>query len=84
MLGSDLNTFYRHVFEDALVCGLTYVYVDYPNSVEDITLQEEKDRNLRPYAVHIKAEQLIKAVSETVDGRVRLRQGTYTRGSRNR
>jgi len=71
-MGSNTNNFYRSVFKDMLVKGISYVYVDYPRGAKDLTLAEELEAGLRPYCLHIKAEQLIKAVPAIVNGRVVL------------
>lgn len=72
MLGSDINTFWRNVFEDALIKGLSYVLVDYPITPEDISLEDELNNDIRPYCIHIKAEQVIRIVPMYVGGRVEL------------
>lgn len=72
LLGNDVDAFYREVFRDMLIKGISFVYVDFPRSSEDMTLADELEADLRPYCIHIKAEQLIKAVSGVVNGRVVL------------
>jgi hypothetical protein len=72
LMGNNINGFYREVFKDMLIKGISYVYVDYPRTLEDLSLAEEKELNLRPYCIHIKAEQLINAVPAVVNGRVVL------------
>jgi hypothetical protein len=72
LMGSNLNSYYRQVFIDALIKGISYTYVDYPRSEEEMTLAEEMDLDLRPYTIHLKAEQVIKAVSSHVNGRIVL------------
>jgi len=71
-MGSSADAFYREVFRDMLVKGMSYVYVDYPRTAEDMTLADEMNAGFRPYCVHIKAEQLINAVSGMVNGRKAL------------
>jgi hypothetical protein len=70
--GNDLNTFYREVFRDMLIKGISYVYVDFPRSMEEMSLADELDAGLRPYCIHVKAEQVINAVSGVVNGRTVL------------
>ena len=70
--GNDTNAFYRAVFRDMLIKGISYVYVDFPRSESDMSLAEEIDAGLRPYCIHIKAEQVINAVPGVVNGRVVL------------
>lgn len=72
LMGSTLNNFYRQVFIDMLVKGISYVYVDYPRTVEEMTLADEQSLGFRPYAIHIKAEQLLQARSTNINGRVVL------------
>lgn len=70
--GNDVNAFYRAVFRDMLIKGISYVYVDFPRNQADMSLAEEIDAGLRPYCIHIKGEQVINAVPGTVNGRVTL------------
>lgn len=72
LMGSNINNFYRQVFIDLLVKGISYVYVDYPKTLEEMTLADELDLGLRPYAIHLKAEQIIQARSTNINGRVVL------------
>ena len=72
--GNGTDAFYREVFRDMLIKGISYVYVDFPRNEEDMSLADEEMSNLRPYCVHIKAEQLINAVSKVVNGRVVLQR----------
>lgn len=69
LMGNNADTFYKEVFRDMLQKGISYVYVDYPRSMEDMSLADELEAGLRPYCVHIKAEQVIKAVSGMVNSR---------------
>jgi hypothetical protein len=70
--GNDVNAFYRAVFKDMLIKGISYVYVDFPRTMADMSLADEVQANLRPYCIHIKAEQVISAVPGIVNGRVVL------------
>lgn len=67
--GNNADAFYREVFRDMLIKGISFVYVDYPRTNEDLTLADEIDAGFRPYCVHIKAEQVINAVSGMVNSR---------------
>jgi hypothetical protein len=69
LMSNDADTFYKEVFRDMLIKGISYVYVDYPRSQEDLTLADELEGGYRPYCVHIKAEQVINAVSGMVNSR---------------
>ncbi len=68
LLGTDLNVFSRNVLESAVDDGVTHILVDFPVTREEIpgafpdgTLTREQERLLgvRPYAIHIKALDLI-------------------------
>jgi hypothetical protein len=72
LMGSNTNNFYRNVFIDTEIKGISYVYVDYPRTEADMSLAEAQDAGLRPYCIHIKAEQVIKAVPTMVNGRIVL------------
>lgn len=74
LMGNNLDNFYREVFRDMLIKGISYVYVDYPRNLGDMTLAEELDSNLRPYCVHLKAEQVINAIPAVINGRVVLKR----------
>ncbi|GLQ07518.1 DUF4055 domain-containing protein [Sneathiella chinensis] len=52
LMGRGLNVFAKAWFEDALVCGLSHVLVDFPTGGGGVG---------RPYAVHVPAENLIAA-----------------------
>lgn len=70
--GNDTNAFYRAVFRDMLIKGISYVYVDAPRNEADMSLAEEINAGIRPYCVHIKAENVINAVAGVVNDRVVL------------
>lgn len=74
LMGRNLHAFAREVFEDALVHGLSHILVDYPRLDAVPTLAEEQARGARPYAVHIRAEQVIGWRIEEDAGRPRLTQ----------
>lgn len=74
LTGRHLNIFARDVFADALVCGLSHVLVDYPRAVPGQTLADERAAGARPYAVHIKAEQVAGWRIAEVGGRPVLAQ----------
>jgi hypothetical protein len=67
--GSQINTFARRVFGDALAVGLSHILVDHPRgSDESKTKAEEKAAGARPYWIHVPAERLIGWRSENRDG----------------
>lgn len=74
LMGSNTTNFFSEVFKDMLVKGISFVYVDYPMSKEDLSLAEELESGFRPYCVHIKAEQVINAVPGMVNGRIVLKR----------
>jgi len=53
MTGRGMTSFAQSWFQDALVCGLSYVLVDFPD------MSKARAGDARPYAVHIPAERLI-------------------------
>lgn len=72
LMGSDINNFYRDVFRDMLIKGISYIYVDFPRPDIDLSLAEELEMGYRPYAIHLKAEQVIRAIPRVVNGNVVL------------
>lgn len=72
--GRHLHLFARDVFEDALVSGLSHILVDYPRTEAGQTLADERAGGARPYAVHVRAEQVIGWRAEEVGGRPVLAQ----------
>lgn len=75
--GSQLSTFARKVFKDAVDKGFTHVLVDFPDALENEdgtprTLADDREEGLRPYWVHIEPENLFFAHSEVVNGKERL------------
>lgn len=72
--GRCLHVFARDVFEDALVHGLSHILVDYPRVAPGHSLAEERALGARPYAVHIRAEQVIGWRLEDGPGGPRLAQ----------
>lgn len=58
LTGRGLKSFAQSWFEDALVCGLSHVLVDFPTITEDHR-PELSGLVPRPYAVHIPAHHLI-------------------------
>lgn len=61
LTGRGLNVFARDWFQDALVNGQSHVLVDYPSDITGASRAEETALGGRPYAVHIKADQLLAA-----------------------
>lgn len=74
--GRGLNSFAKSWFEDALVSGISYVMVDYPTRSGSGNKTSGKER---PYAVHIRSEDLIAAERDPNSlsprlGQIRLRE----------
>lgn len=62
--GNDLTMFAKSVFEDSLQMGLSHILIDYPRTLSEddykkTTVLDERVMKLRPYWVHIKAENVI-------------------------
>lgn len=74
LTGRNLHVFARDVFEDAMVHGLSHILVDYPRIAPGQTLADERALGARPYAVHVKAEQVIGWRVDDGAGRPRLAQ----------
>jgi hypothetical protein len=58
MENRDINQFLGEVCEEAMAKGLTYVLVEHPVVEGELTVEEEHTLGVRPYAIHIKPEQL--------------------------
>ena len=70
--GNDLHQFAKRIFDDALLAGLTHIYVEFPDTTGAETLADEQ--GARPYLIHIKPENLIGGLRKIVDGREILMQ----------
>jgi hypothetical protein len=56
----NLDAFASELTEHAMGYGLAGILVEYPRKADDIqTLQQERSAGLRPYLVHIKAQQIL-------------------------
>lgn len=79
--GTDLNEWTKRIGFWALNHGVTYILVDSPN-VQEVQKREGREVNradvnkgkLRPYAVHVKAPQLLGWKTEVIDGQIMLTQ----------
>jgi hypothetical protein len=72
--GSTVDTFGLRVFDAALADGLTHILVDYPIVDRKLTLHEERQSKLRPYAIHLSPRNVLGWRVETVHGRERVTQ----------
>jgi hypothetical protein len=70
LTGRDLNTFSRDVLrQSGLVDGIGFLLVDYPRRPDGVsTLAQERSAGLRPYLVHVEAENLIGWQSAKIGG----------------
>lgn len=66
--GRDLSTFARQVFEDAIEGpGISYIMVDAPRRNGTVTRAQAQAENLRPYLVHLKAEDILGWKTEVIN-----------------
>ncbi len=66
--GRDLSTFARQVFEDAIEGpGISYIMVDAPRRNGTVTRAQAQAENLRPYLVHLKAEDVLGWKTEVIN-----------------
>ena len=74
--GRDLSTFARSVFEDGLSgAGISFIMVEAPwRPAAGVTKADVEARNLRPYLVHLRAEDVLGWKTETIDNITRLSQ----------
>ena len=88
-VGTRLDVFAKNVMQQAIDDGVTHILVEFPNSnkagqeigrflnpdgTRSLTVEQAKTLNVRPYARHIKAEDLIGWQWEVIDGRKTLTQ----------
>lgn len=66
--GSALHPFLMDVGKVAFRDGISFVLVDVPRADGVQTLADEKALGVRPYAVHIKTDQLLETLSEMIGG----------------
>ena len=73
--GRDLSTFARQVFEDALAGpGISYIMVDAPPREGTITVAQAQAQNLRPYLIHLRAEDVLGWKTEVINNVTTLTQ----------
>lgn len=66
--GTSLTDFCRAVFREGLGVGLTNILVEYPAVQEGLTAQQLREREVRPYWVHVPVDRIISAVATIEDG----------------
>jgi hypothetical protein len=69
--GNNLTVFARDMMADGVSYGLHGILVDHPPNPGTRTVAEERAAGLRPYFVHVKAEQLIAVYFAMVSGKMR-------------
>jgi len=57
--GTDINTFARQTVLHSLLLGHSAILVDYPSTEPAANLQEERQLGLRPYWIHVRADQIL-------------------------
>ncbi len=73
-MGNNITSFCRELLESALTDGITHILIDYPLTPEKKNLEQKKQDKIRPYAVHVKASNLIAWAYESVNGIHELKQ----------
>jgi len=73
-LRRNLHVFAASVFEEAVAFGLSGILVDYPTVSGLRTVAEEKKAGVRPYFVHVRAQNILGWRSKVVAGRETLTQ----------
>lgn len=74
LAGNDLSLFARRVFMDAMQAGVSYIWVDAPQREGVVTKVDAQRRNLRPYFVHLSAEDILGWKAEAIDNVMTLTQ----------
>jgi hypothetical protein len=77
MAGRNLHAFASDVFELAMAHGLSFILVDHPRVEGAKTQADEQALGVRPYWVHIGAQQVLGWRTELTNGRHRLTQFRY-------
>jgi hypothetical protein len=79
--GRGLDAFMMDVTKSTFTDGVSFILGDMPPDTGAQTLADEKAMGKRPYAIHVKAENILETVSEMIGGvdtltRVRIRECT--------
>lgn len=75
LMGNDLTTFFKQVFLDSLLTGVSYVLVDYPTINEEaLSVVDEAYLGIRPYLVHVKSDDVLGWKSANINGKHVLTQ----------
>lgn len=70
--GKDLTAFGEELFEAGIDYGLTHFLVDYPQVVAGMTLQDKREKKMRPTFIHVPPTQLIGWKSEGSGAELKL------------
>lgn len=65
--GSDLTSFAKPFFENGISHGQSHILVDYPSAPAP-NMKEQAERDVRPYFVHVTADNLLGVRTEKVNG----------------
>lgn len=82
--GNDLHSFARSSFVDGVAAGLAGIYVTFPDAEPARTAADEKASGVRPYWVHLVADNILALYTIKVKGRdvvqhIRLRERSVER-----
>ncbi len=66
--GRNLQAFAHDVFGTALAYGLSHILVDYPPTLTNQTLADQRSSGARPYFVHIRPYQILGWKSQRING----------------
>lgn len=72
--GNNLNVFAQHTFFAGINYAIDWIFVDYTKARpradgRKLTLQDQRDQNLRPYWVHVPAKRMLAVYSDVVNGK---------------
>ena len=78
LAGQNIDVFARAVFKDGLTDGISYILIDMdPPPLGVVTVADARALNRRPWAVHIKAAQVLGWRSASINGKQTLTQFRY-------
>ncbi len=67
--GQDLTRFANYVLQDGILAGFSFILVDFQRTEGTVeNLAQEKSMGLRPYWVHLKADDVLAVYSERING----------------
>jgi len=72
--GMRMTDFASALFDDMVDRGLSHVFVDFPNTGGSQTEAQERQGGIRPYLVHVKAENMIGWRTRVANGQTILEQ----------